>query len=258
MEAVAGTSRPGRARPFALGLVLMLLLSLLPGAAIGFAQEATPGAEVGGVTVLPPDAEVGGASIAEWNARYWQWSLSLPEASNPSFNPEGGMCGYGQFGPVFFLPPSYTPEPATMECIVPEGTALFVSVAGTGCTTVEPPPFFGSDEAELRACAEEGFAGFADLEVTINGEPVPDLDRYEVTTPLFNLTFGEGNFYGLDPVIAQSAATSQSIIIAPPASGEYEIVATGSYPADDVTFTTTVHLTVEAPTVIPPEATPQS
>lgn len=258
METVAVTPRSGRGRMIAAGLVLLLLLALIPGATIGFAQEATSGTEVGGVTVLPPDAEVGGASIAEWDARFWQWSLSLPEASNPSFNPDAGMCGYGQFGPVFFLPPSYTPEPVTMECTVPEGTAIFVSVAGSGCTSVEEPPFFGSNEEELLNCAEENFAGFADLQITINGEPVPDLGSYQTSTPLFTLNFGEDNFYGLDPVVAYSVATSQSFIIAPPAPGEYEIVGSGAYPADDVTFTNTVRLVVEAPTVISPEATPQA
>ena len=252
------TGRAGRRSSIAAGLVLMLLLALIPGETTGFAQEAASGTEVGGVTVLPPDAEVGGAGIAEWDARFWQWSISLPEASSPSFNPEGGMCGYGQFGPVFFLPPNYTPEPVTIECTAPEGTAIFVSAAGSGCTTVEPPPFFGSDEEELRSCAEEGFAGFTDLEITINGEPVPDLASYQVTTPMFTMNFGEGNFYGLDPVVAQSVATSQSIIIAPPPPGEYEIVTTGSYPADDVEFSVTVRLTVEAPTVTEPEATPQA
>ncbi len=258
MATVAITPRSGRARPIVAFLALMVLLALVPGVVVGVAQEAASGTEVGGVTVLPPDAEVGGAGIAEWDARFWQWSISLPEASNPSFNPEGGMCGYGQFGPVFFLPPNYTPEPVTIECTAPEGTAIFVSAAGSGCTTVEPPPFFGSDEQELRACAEREFAGFTDLEITINGEPVPDLASYQVSTPLFTMNFGEDNFYGIDPVVANSIGATQAIIIAPPPPGEYEIVASGSYPADDVTFSTTVRLTVEAPTVIPPDATPQA
>ena len=263
MNASPESSRSGRARrghrPSAVvGLVLILLLAFVPSAAIGVAQEEPSGVEVGGVTVLPPDAEVGGAGIAEWDARLWQWSITLPEASNPSFNPDAGMCGYGQFGPVFFLPPSYTPEPVTMECTVPEGTAIFVSVAASGCTSVEEPPFFGSNEEELRACAEEDFAGFTDLEITINGELVPELGSYQTSTPLFTLNFGEDNFYGLEPVVAYSVATSQSIIIAPPAPGEYEIVASGAYPADDVTFASTIRLVVEAPTVNPPSATPQA
>lgn len=258
MEAVQGTTRLCRARPTGIGLALMLLLALVSSLSSSVAQEATSGVSVGGVTVLPPDAEVGGADVAEWNARFWQWSISLPEASNPSFDPEGGMCGYGQFGPVFFLPPSYQPEPVTFECTVPEGTAIFVSAAGTGCTTVEPPPFFGSHEEELRACAEEGFAGFTDMEITINGEPVPDLASYQTTTPMFTMNFGEGNFYGIEPVVASSVAESQSLLIAPPPPGVYEIVGSGTYAPDDVQFSNTVRVVVEAPIVITPEATPQT
>ena len=258
METVQGTTRFWRTRPAGIGLTLMLLLALVTGLSSSVAQESPSGVSVGGVTVLPVDAEVGGADVAEWDARFWQWSISLPEASNPSFDPEGGMCGHGQFGPVFFLPPSYQPESVPFECIVPEGTAIFVSAAGTGCTTVEPPPYFGSNEEELRTCAEEGFAGFTDVEITINGEPVPDLASYQTTTPLFTMNFGEENFYGIDPVVALSVATTQSVLIAPPAPGVYEIVGSGTYAPDDVHFSNTVRVIVEAPTVISPEATPQS
>ena len=68
------------------------------------AQDTAEGMEVGGVTVLPPDAEYAGVSRAEWSARFSQWALSLPPEVNPNFDPTGEQCGYGQSGPVFFLP----------------------------------------------------------------------------------------------------------------------------------------------------------
>src|SRR5262245_31161809 len=58
--------------------------------------------ENAGVEVLPPDASYDGLTRAEWTARAWQWWLSLPTDVNPSETSQG--CGYGQAGPVYFLP----------------------------------------------------------------------------------------------------------------------------------------------------------
>ena len=63
---------------------------------------ATP--EGGTVEVLPPDDPWAGATRGEWEARMWQWQVSLPEDVNPNVAGSTEFCGYGQFGPLFFLP----------------------------------------------------------------------------------------------------------------------------------------------------------
>jgi hypothetical protein len=136
-------------------LTLVGMLILAP-VSVG-AQQATPttGADLANL-VLPPDAPAYGLSYEAWTARFGQWLHSLPIASDPGADPTGERCGYGQAGPVFFLVQAGD-APAARTCTIPAGTALLLPLLDASCTTVEPPPFFGRDETELRACTEALF-----------------------------------------------------------------------------------------------------
>jgi hypothetical protein len=249
---------------FVILVSLLASLSVSATALPGLAQDATPGAtldgtKVGGVTVLPPDASWGGATRGEWVARMWQWSVSMPMEVNPGFDTTGERCGYGQFGPVFFLPGAYVPEAFERTCVVPEGTALFISAGGTECSTVEPPPFFGRDEAELRACATAGADQISELNLTINGEPVPNLDAYRTVSPMFTMTFGEDNFFGVPAGVALSVADDYNILVAPLPPGEYEFTGSAMFSDEEKPFVSTVRVIVVAPQVIePPAASPEA
>lgn len=240
--------------------VLLAVVSLImlggPGI-LATAQDATP--EGGSLTILEPDELVGGASLGEWQARNWQWAVSLPEASNPNFDPTGDWCGYGQFGPVFFLPASYTEEPPSdLTCVVPAGTALLVSIGGSECSTVEPPPFFGRDEAELTACAAAFTDTIVSMEASIDGQPVADLERYRAVSPLSTFWFPEDNFFGVPGGVAQFVADGYSFIIAPPAPGEYEIAVATQFEGDDAPLAVTMTVVVQEPQVIEPEVSPEA
>ncbi len=239
-------------------LLVVLFTSFL--AMPATALQATPeGVQVDGVTVLPPDADYAGVARGEWDARSWQLAVSMPEEINPAFDPtEGERCGYGQFGPVFIVPGAYTPEPITRTCIVAEGTALFLALGGSECSTVEPPPFFGRNEAELRACAEAFTDTLTTPQVTINGEAVPNIEAYRTQSPLFTMTFPEDNFFGVPPGVALSVSDTYSIIIAPPPPGEYEITASAAFEEEGelVEFGGTIRIVVQEPQVIEPDATP--
>ena len=71
-----------------------------PDTAAESSAPATP--ESAAVEILPPDEPWGGLTRGEWDARSWQWVLSLPEDINPWFDTTGERCGYGQSGPVSF------------------------------------------------------------------------------------------------------------------------------------------------------------
>ena len=242
-------------RSVLLAVLALTLLLGLTGPAI--AQESTPAVE--GVTIYSPDELVGGASLGEWNARNWQWAVSMPEAVNPNFDSTGEACGYGQSGPVFFLPASYGPEVGEpITCVVPLGVSLFVGVAGSECSTVEPPPFFGRDEAELAACATAFTDGITEMEASIDGRPVPDLEQYRAVSPLFSMLFPEDNFFGVPAGVALSVADGYSFIIAPPPPGEYEISVSVLFEGEDAPLAITNRVIVQEPQVIELEATPEA
>jgi hypothetical protein len=237
-------------------LLALLCLAALAGAAgRSVAQDATPAG--GGVTILPPDEIVGGATLGEWSGRWWQWAVSIPEVANPNFDETAGeRCGYGQHGPVFFLPGSFVPEPPEIiTCVVPTGTHIYIGLGGAECSTVEPPPFFGRDEAELAACAAANTEAMT-VSATIDGQEVADLDRYLSTSPLFTMNFPLDNFFGVPAGPAQAVAVGYGMILAPPPPGEYVITASTDFGDGSPPLEASIRVIVQEPTVVEPEATP--
>ena len=207
------------------------------------ANQPTTVAQTGAVEILSPDETWGGATRGEWDARGVQRGLSMPEDISPN---SALGCGLGQSGPVFFLP-------SHGRCVVPEGTAIFVSALGVVCSTVEGPVegtrFFGQSEDELRDCTARELDESTDgnQQYRVNGQEVADLDSYRTASPLFTVNLPENNIFGVEPGVAQAVSESYSFIIAPPPPGEYQItfstVASGEPEG-------TVNVIVEAPQVI--------
>ena len=248
-----------------LRIVAIVIVLLAAGRASppGSAQEATPG--TAGV-VLPADAEVAGLDLAAWNARSWQWFFSLPAAVNPLLDTTGANCGYGQSGPVFFL----TNAEGSVEraCVVPLGVHIFVPLVGSECSTIEPPPFFGRDEAELRRCATaavdtaESALDMSAMRLTVDGQTVADFSTYRALTPRFTLWLPEDNLLGSVSQVADSVADGYQIMLSPLPAGEHrlEIVLPGapSQPPITIAYTLTVVSGAYAAPPATPLATPTS
>lgn len=258
-EDAAGSSREGCPMRRLLAPLALLLALGLAGPAAGSAQDATPVAPAGDApAVLPPDAPAYGATFAEWSARHWQWALSFPAPISPLTDESGGRCGYGQAGPVFFL--SGSPHAGVAyQCTVPHGVAIHAWVSVAECSTVEPPPYFGRDEAGLRACV----AALADATgaptASVDGVAVPDLGPFRVQSPVFRVALPADNLLGAPPsTIAAAVSDGYWLLLAPLPPGAHEVrvggtLADGS-PAPEATF----RLTVAEPVVVEPaaEATP--
>ena len=246
------------------GLVMFVLVLLVGtgGPTDIRAQEATPvtGADLGEL-VLPPDAPAYGLTYEAWTARFAQWAHSLPLAIHPAADPTGALCGLGQAGPVFFLAQAGDQEAVERRCTVPAGTALLLPLLDASCTTVEPPPFHGRDEAALRACTEAWFATAVELTAVVDGETIPDLERYRVQSDLFAVALPAGNMLGVEPTVTQGVVEGYWLLLAPLPVGEHELRFGGSLPDSDFSTEVTYHLTVAEPTVLEPtdgalEATP--
>jgi hypothetical protein len=124
----------------------------------------------------------------------WTTVLELPTPQNPF-----GSTDYcvelrrNRSGPQLVAP--FAPFGVeSVTCVVPPRTELFVTVYTTECSTLEEPPYYGEDEAELRACARA-----ADSEIAVTELAVDDVavEPTEVETRLLRVRLPADNIFGL-------------------------------------------------------------
>lgn len=132
-----------------------------------------------------PDKELGATLGA-----LWQNVIETPTPQN-LLGPNGGDPCVDLRGVVApFAPVLGSP---TLACTVKPGTKVFVAAWTSECSTLEASPFFGSNEAELRACARAVDAGITRTDVTLDGKPVP---VSEVESGLLRLDLPGDNICG--------------------------------------------------------------
>ncbi len=224
------------------------LLVVLAAATLIGALLAPAAASAKKAHVFPPAAHPFGASLGEWQARWFKWFIEIPAPTNPLFDETGALCGINQSGPVWFTAPVARPGTTTRACTVPVGKGILFIGLGNECSNVEPPPFFGATEAELRACAAAGleeFFGDATQSITVDGIEVSDLDRYRTQTPLFSYALPPDNIYGLPPATATKAISDGTDVIVKPLSpGQHRVVIHLEAPAIGGTSDVIYNLTV--------------
>jgi hypothetical protein len=67
--------------------VVVLVVGLVAVGAIPVAQaDQLP-------KVLPLDSSPFGNTYGEWSARWWQWVMAIPAATNPNLDTTGANCG---------------------------------------------------------------------------------------------------------------------------------------------------------------------
>lgn len=140
---------------------------------------------------------------------------------------------------------------ATFAITIPPGTPIFFPVVNAECSVLEPDPFHGDDEAELRACANGHIDNTSDLFATIDGVPVNNLDAYRVESPLFE--FGplpEDNLFALFGLDAPAGTTSLAVdagvylLLAPLNVGTHVLQFGGTFDEFGFSIDTTYNITV--------------
>lgn len=190
--------------------------------------------------VLPPNSRVQGMTYGEWSAEWWQYVFSLPMDQNPLVGATGTECAFELNGNVaVVVVDPLSPEP--IECEVPAGTTLFLDILSAECSTLEEPPFYGGNEEELRACAQAFI--LHDLEATIDGVAIQNIEAYIHTSPLFEFTLPADNILEVEAgLTAQSVSYGAHLMLAPLTPGEHTIQFHASHP-DDFTVDTSYHIT---------------
>jgi hypothetical protein len=153
-------------------------------------------------------------------AAAWTTVLETPSAQNP-FGTGGAAFAcvdlggtVAPFGPV-----------GAESCTVKPGTKIFVAASTVECSTLEPPPFFGTNEDELRTCSRREDVQKAPS-VTVDGKSVPVT---EVETPLLNITLPADNIFGKDAgTQGLSVAHGWVTLLHPLTPGTHTIVIVGS------------------------------
>jgi hypothetical protein len=228
----------GRYRRLVSAVLVVVFLTSLP-SFVRAAGNPNPG-------VLPPKSRPHGATYGEWGARWWQWALSIPAAVNPVTDTTGQFCGVGQTGHVWFLAGTFGGN-ATRTCTVPPGRMLFFPFLNAVCSTVLGD---GTTEAELRACANGSVdailaAPQTILTVTIDGQPVQDLETYRAQSPpgTFVITFPPGAVFGIPAGPSASVSDGLWLMLAPLSPGNHVISFGAVTPT--FSFTVTYNLTVQ-------------
>ena len=119
-------------------VVVGLMVAAMPPVAQADSRNPNPG-------VFPLNSNPHGNSYSEWSARWWQWALSIPAATNPVLDETGANCAQGQSGQVWFLASSFSgipPLPPIVSALsLPEKSCSFrlsKQPSGPRCSTVSP------------------------------------------------------------------------------------------------------------------------
>ena len=214
--------------------VLALLVAASP--AQGSGRNPNPG-------IIPPGSTYRGQSYGEWGAQWWKTIFSIPvvDGDHPLFS---GGAFEGKKRVVFLAAAG---GGVTIDVTIPPGTSLFFPVLNSECSVIEPDPFHGDDEAEMRACANGHIDHTSGLIAVIDGVPVQDLAAYRVESPLFE--FGP---LPADNVLGAPAGTTSLavdagvyLMLTPLRPGSHTIHVRGTFDEFNVTIDTAFNVTVE-------------
>ncbi len=197
--------------------------------------------------VFPPKSHPYGLSYGQWQARWFKWFMEIPVPENPALDETGANCNVGQTGRVWFTAATLELT-TTRSCTISAKQAVLVFAVGNECSDIEPPPFFGDNEADLRECAAAGFDEFwpSAPAITVDGVAVPDITRFRKQTPLFSYTLPEDNLLGVPAGTTATKAISDGIavMLKPLDAGRHRIVISYTSPFLPGPGSTTYDLTV--------------
>ena len=167
---------------------------------------------------------------SEWAARWWNWTLSMPDGENPAVSTDPSLAGNGQHGLVWFRAGTFDSDPKLRVVRVPAGKALFLPIINNVWLQFPTDPPIDEDCAErnyycLRALISPAVDA-ATADVTIDGVPLVDPARYRENSVVFEPTVPEGAILGSSLVVRMPCMDAGLyLMLAPLSMGKHTIVA---------------------------------
>jgi hypothetical protein len=223
--------------------------------------------------IHPVNSQPYGLSYSDWSAKWWQWVLQIPAATNPNLDATGANCAEGQSGQVWFLAGSFgtLPTPIDRSCTIPTGTSVLLPVLNQadGAALLDcdgPPPFdvpcsqfTFNGKVGIPALREEAKVAMdnpALLKLSLDGVAVANIPAYRVQSPVFSFTLTTDNvityllnvfgFGGTQPPGTYTPAVSDGywIMFTPLTPGKHTIHFEGVQAGGFATGGITYHLNV--------------
>jgi hypothetical protein len=177
-------------------------------------------------TVLPPNAKPQGLTQGVWATEVVKFLYATPASENPITGSTGNQCVV-KFVKYVALVLTNPGSPESYHCSVPQGTMLVMPAGGVFCDTLSRP--FPTNEAELRDCVTIFYA--TDVQASIDGVAIEDVESHLVQSPPYTITPPEGNIYGLPAnTSGQGMIQTHLLIFTPLPKGEHTLHIHSFYP----------------------------
>jgi hypothetical protein len=165
------------------------------------------------------DSKPYGMTFAAWTDKWFEWLVSIPQSANPAADATGKNCGLGQNGPVWFLAGT-TGGSAERTCVIPAGKAILFPVINSECDFIANPNV--KTDTGLVACATDTDV-VSNMQATLDGLNLQQLEKYRVTSQPFNMTFPSNNLFGYKPGTTTMASDGFWVFLQPLVIGKHEL-----------------------------------
>jgi hypothetical protein len=122
---------------------------------------------------------------------------------------------------------------ATRTCTIPAGKATLFGIINAECSYSERPTL--KTESDLAECAKVQNNPTTNLQASVDGVNLQQLDKYRATSPLFNLTFPVKNIFGSPVGTTQAVVDGWYGFLQPLATGKHVVHFSGLTPANPST-----------------------
>jgi hypothetical protein len=159
-----------------------------------------------------------GTPFSTWTAKWWQWFIGIPNSQQPFPDTTGEKCGIKQAGPVWYLVGAA--GKVERNCIIPSDKAILFPILDTECSYSETPTL--KTEQDLRQCAVEGNKD-AVLKASLDNREIKNIEKYRVTTNLFNVTYPSDPVFPTNSNYSQAVSDGWFIMLEPLKPGAHEL-----------------------------------